>query len=124
MSQMTLGNMTIDRDRYEVSVAGRWVELTFVEFELLYELARNIGKVMSRARLMQAIWKEHVEDKDQKLTVHVSRLRNKLKDSDPWQIETVPKRGYALTNYARTGTGGHGTRAKRPHSVPPLGQVV
>lgn len=47
-----LGNVSIDRDRFEVWVAGRQADLTIVEFELLYELAKNAGKVMTRQRLL------------------------------------------------------------------------
>jgi two-component system, OmpR family, response regulator len=97
-SRMALGNLTIDRARYEVLVGDRRIELTYVEFELLYVLARNAGKVLSRARLLQAVWNEPAQEDDRKLTVHMSRLRKKLAASEPWQIETYTKRGYALMN--------------------------
>lgn len=96
MSAITLGNVVIDRDRFEVWVGDNRADLTFVEFELLYELARKAGKVITRPRLMQAIWNEPEGDDDRKLTVHMSRLRKKLRDSWPWRIETYMKRGYAL----------------------------
>jgi two-component system alkaline phosphatase synthesis response regulator PhoP len=96
-----LGNVLIDRDRFEVWVAGRQVDLTFVEFELLCELAKNAGKVMTRQRLLQTVWSEQNPDGDRKLTVHVSRLRKKLGDSWPWRIETVTKRGYVLADKGR-----------------------
>lgn len=63
---------------------------------MLFELARKAGKVLTRPRLMQAIWNEPGADDDRKLTVHMSRLRKKLRDSYPWRIETYMKRGYAL----------------------------
>ena len=96
MPRMTLGNVTIDRDRFEVWVDVRRVDLTFVEFELLYNLARNPGKVLARSRLMHAVWNEPSRGHDRKLTVHMSRLRKKMRGSEPWRIETVTKRGYAL----------------------------
>lgn len=96
MSRILLGNVLIDRDRFEVKVEGRPVALTFVEFELLYTLAKNAGKVMSRARLMRAVWNEDEPEGARKLTVHMSRLRKKLQGSEPWQIETFTKRGYAF----------------------------
>jgi DNA-binding response OmpR family regulator len=96
MSRITLGNVTIDRDRFEVWVDVHRIELTFVEFELLHYLARNAGKVISRSKLMQAVWNEPSRGQDRKLTVHMSRLRKKMKGSDPWHIETVTKRGYAF----------------------------
>jgi DNA-binding response OmpR family regulator len=96
MSRITLGNVTIDRDRFEVWVDLRRINLTFVEFELLYNLARNAGKVLARPRLMHAVWNEPSRGHDRKLTVHMSRLRTKMRGSEPWRIETVTKRGYAF----------------------------
>ena len=96
MSRIALGNVVIDRDRFEVWVDSRRVDLTFFEFELLHALAKNPGKVLARARLMQAVWNEPSRGQDRKLTVHMSRLRKKMGGSRPWHIETVTKRGYAL----------------------------
>jgi two-component system alkaline phosphatase synthesis response regulator PhoP len=96
-SRIVLGNVTIDRDRFEVRVGDERIELTFVEFELLYTLARNAGKVIPRSRLLLAVWNERSTGEDRKLTVHMSRLRKKLRGSNLWRIETVTKRGYALT---------------------------
>jgi DNA-binding response OmpR family regulator len=98
MSGITLGNVTIDRDRFEVWVDVRRVDLTFVEFELLCHLARNAGKVVARPKLVQAIWNEPPRGPDRKLTVHMSRLRKKMRGSRPWHIETITKRGYALVD--------------------------
>jgi DNA-binding response OmpR family regulator len=97
MSSIVLGNLTIDRDRFEATVAGRRVDLTYVEFELLYALARNAGKATSRERLVAAVWQAPA-DGTHRLTVHVSRLRKKLRESAPWRIETITKRGYILRN--------------------------
>ena len=91
MSGISLGNVTIDRDRFEVWVDMRRVDLTFVEFELLYHLAKNEGKVLARAKLMQAVWNEPSRGQDRKLTVHMSRLRKKMRGSSPWHPwETLP----------------------------------
>jgi DNA-binding response OmpR family regulator len=97
MSSIVLGNLTVDRDRFEATVAGRRVELTYVEFELLHALARNAGKALSRERLVAAVW-QTPSDETHRLTVHISRLRKKLRGSSPWRIETITKRGYILRN--------------------------
>jgi two-component system response regulator RstA len=97
MTRITLGNLTIDRDRFEVWIDTRRADLTFVEFELLYLLARNAGKVLGRPKLLEAIWRERPSPgEDRKLTVHMSRLRKKMRASRPWHIETITKRGYAF----------------------------
>jgi DNA-binding response OmpR family regulator len=100
-SRITLGNLTIDRDRFEVLIDDRRVELTYVEFELLHQLARHAGKVVPRFRLLQTVWGDRQPGADRTLTVHMSRMRSKLRDSHPWQIETTTKRGYAFANSAR-----------------------
>jgi DNA-binding response OmpR family regulator len=95
-SRIVLGNVTIDRDRFEVWIGEKRIDLTFVEFELLCALAKNVGKVVPRSRLVLAVWNERSTGEDRKLTVHMSRLRKKLRGSDLWKIETVTKRGYVL----------------------------
>jgi two-component system OmpR family response regulator len=107
-SRITLGNVNIDRARFEVRIADQRVELTYVEFELLYHLARNAGKVVTRPRLLAAVWGEAQGSRDRKLTVHLSRLRKKMRASQPWMIETVTKRGYALVADEAPATRGNG----------------
>jgi DNA-binding response OmpR family regulator len=102
-SRIVLSNVTIDRDRFEVWVGDERIELTFVEFELLYALARNAGKVVPRPRLLLAVWNERSSGDDRKLTVHMSRLRKKLRASERWRIETVTKRGYLLVDHTGPG---------------------
>jgi DNA-binding response OmpR family regulator len=101
MSIITLGNLVIDKSRVAVWIDGSPVALTYVEFELLYHLARHAGQVLSRRRLMSAVWRENgTASGDRKLTVHLSRLRTKLRNSHPWHIETYTRRGYGLMNSA------------------------
>ena len=105
MSRITLGNVTIDRDRFEVWIDARRVDLTFSEFELLYTLAKSAGKVIARSKLMELVWNEPSRGQDRKLTVHMSRLRKKMRGCRPWQIETITKRGYALAGDKKVGSG-------------------
>jgi DNA-binding response OmpR family regulator len=100
-SRITLGNLTIDRRRYETSVGGQRVKLTYVEFELLFRLAHNAGKVLALERLVEVVWGAGVTGGDRKLRVHICRLRKKISGSHPWQISTITKRGYALTDAER-----------------------
>jgi DNA-binding response OmpR family regulator len=117
MPRIELGNVTIDRDRFEVRVGERRVDLTFVEFELLYQLARNAGKVLTRSRLVSAVWHEPASGENRKLTVHMSRLRTKMRGSSPWQIETVTKRGYALVPEDGGFAGGPGGEHATPEGT-------
>lgn len=96
MSPVTLGNLEIDRERYEARIDGRRVHLTFTEFELLAYLARERGAVVAPGRLLEAVWSEPAAGSLQKLRIQISRLRKKIAGSRPWQILTVKKRGYTL----------------------------
>jgi two-component system alkaline phosphatase synthesis response regulator PhoP len=99
-NRIVLGNLVIDRDRFEVWIAEQPVGLTFAEFELLFQLARNAGKVVSTDSLVSKLWGDGEAHGARKLRVHISRLRKKIRESDPWQIRTIAKRGYGLVNPA------------------------
>lgn len=100
-NRLTLGNLTIDRNTYEVVIADARVDVTFFEFEILFLLARNAGKVVARERLLETVWRGSPEnDDDRRLTVHISRLRKKIAASHPYTIKTTPKRGYSLADTA------------------------
>ena len=96
-SRIQVGNLTIDAERYCAWVNGVPITLTFIEFELLRALAASAGKVLSRQALLKAVWGIDVGGSDRRLNVHISRLRKKIADSQPYHIETVKKRGYCLT---------------------------
>lgn len=98
MSQVALGNVTIDLERYEVRVDVRLIPLTFVEFELLLQLARTPGRVVTRDELLHTVWDGRALVGGETLTVHISRLRKKMRDSQPWAIKTIRRRGYALSD--------------------------
>jgi len=95
---LTLGNLTIDRSTYVVSIEGVPIDLTYIEFEILYTLARNQQRVTSREAIAHSAWGDGHRNHTRNLTVHISRLRKKLKDSHPFAIRTIPKRGYSITD--------------------------
>jgi len=100
MRRIVLGNLELDRDRFEVRVAGRPVELSYLQFELLYALAARADKLVSHEQLLR-IWGDASGEDSSKLRVHISRLRKKIAGSRPWRIRTVTKRGYALVDSDR-----------------------
>jgi len=102
-ARLTLGNLTIDRGAYIAWIDTRPVQLTYIEFELLYTLARNQQRVTSRDALARGAWGDAHQGQARNLTVHISRLRKKLQDSHPYRIRTIPKRGYSLTNISQLG---------------------
>jgi len=71
-------NITIDASRREVKLAGRTVELTYTQFELLKKLAGNAGRVFSRDELYEAIWGDGGDGFSRTVDVHIKHLREAL----------------------------------------------
>ena len=88
------GDLIIDQERYEVSVAGRRVILTFKEYQLLCLLATNPGRVYSRETLLSRVWEYDYFGGTRTVDVHIRRLRSKVEDATHLFIETVRNVGY------------------------------
>lgn len=95
-----IGTLTIDPNGCRASKDGRDVELTAKEFEILHYLAQNLGRVVSRERLYEAIWGEDSFGCDNTIMVHIRHLREKLEDNptSPRYIITMKGLGYKLVN--------------------------
>ena len=88
------GDLVIDQERYEISVAGRRVILTFKEYQLLCVLAGNPGRVYSRETLLSRVWGYDYFGGTRTVDVHIRRLRSKVEDAGHVFIETVRNVGY------------------------------
>ena len=88
------GEIRIDLERYEVTVSGKKVDLTFKEYELLRVLASNPGHVYSREALLQTVWAFDYYGGTRTVDVHIRRLRSKIYDVEHRFIETVWNVGY------------------------------
>lgn len=75
-------NISLRPDLRKVTVRGRELALTAIEYELLYTFMRNPEKVYSREKLYEEVWKDGYYGTDHTVNVHVSNLRKKLKDAD------------------------------------------
>jgi two-component system phosphate regulon response regulator OmpR len=93
---LRFGRLEIDRSAHVVRVDGSERVLTGYQFDLLWTLARNAGRVMSREALMDAVRGEALEAFDRSLDVHVSRIRAAIEDDPrrPRRIITVRGAGY------------------------------
>jgi DNA-binding response OmpR family regulator len=92
--QVRVGDLTINKATYEVSVGGRRVNLRFKEYELLLLMAANPGRVYTREALLNNIWGYDYLGGTRTVDVHVRRLRSKIEDADHLFIETVWNVGY------------------------------
>ena len=81
--RVTLGPIVIDITRRVVTVAANPVELTPREYELLKTMIGQPGRLLTRGRLLRAVWGAAYGDEAHYLHVYVSRLRRKLDAADP-----------------------------------------
>lgn len=100
LNQHTLraGNLSLSLETMNAYVDGIRIALTAYEFALLWVLARNCGKVLSREQLLEQAKGSAEDTFDRSIDVQVSRLRNKLGD-DPRQprlLKTIRGAGYML----------------------------
>lgn len=93
--QITAGIITLDASRHRVSVGGKRVRLTTVEFKLLNMLMLRRGRVQSRDRLLNEVWGYESLIDTRTVDTHVRRLRKKLGPAAE-AIETVRGFGYRL----------------------------
>jgi two-component system, OmpR family, response regulator RegX3 len=93
---MSVGAVTLDRNRREVNVDGRSVRLTFSEFELLARLMAEPGRLLNRQELLRAIWGDSAYRDPRAIDVHIRHLREKLEQrpEEPQLILTVRGAGY------------------------------
>jgi DNA-binding response OmpR family regulator len=82
------GELRIDFDKRTVMVRDESVRLTYVEFEILAALARNPGRVYSRATLLERVWGDSAYRDPRTVDVHIRHLREKL-ELDPKHPELV-----------------------------------
>jgi len=90
---LTAGLITIDPARHQVSVAGKVVHLTSIEFKLLRTLVQRRGRVQARNRLLNDVWGYESIIDTRTVDTHVRRLREKLGKAGS-AIETVRGFGY------------------------------
>jgi DNA-binding response OmpR family regulator len=95
--RLTHNGLILDPDRHEVTIGGRAVQLTHVEFRILQSLLEADGRVLTRDQLLDAVWgADQADVLDRTVDVHIRRLRDKLRDDadDPRWVATVRGAGY------------------------------
>lgn len=98
-SALVRGDLKIDPDRREATRIDTPVELTTLEFDLLYFFASHPGRVYSREALMQQVWGEERMVDARSIDSLISRLRRKLEidPAHPTYIQTVWGAGYRFS---------------------------
>ena len=90
------GKLTIDTDKREVKLNGEEISLTPNEFDILYALALNKGKVFTREAIIERVFGIDFDGSDRIIDVHIKNLRKKIEEDSrsPRYIITVTKVGY------------------------------
>ncbi|MDF2722606.1 MAG: DNA-binding response regulator [Paenibacillus sp.] len=93
-----VGDVSIDRKTFELTVGGTSTLIPPKEFELLFKLASNPGQIFTRAQLIEQIWGVDYEGDSRTVDVHIKRLREKLEHnaSKNVSISTIRNLGYRL----------------------------
>jgi len=95
--------LVLNLETYQASVAGRPLDLTYMEYELLKFLAQHPGKVFTRETLLSRVWGYDYYGGARTVDVHIRRLRAKLGEEHAHLIQTVRSVGYRF-GQSRWGT--------------------
>ena len=95
---LEIGDLKLDKEAKQVLVAGKLVEMTEKEFQLAWMLLTNVGRLLSRDHLLEAVWGFGPELITRTLDTHISRLRRKLGliPENGWRLKAIYHQGYRL----------------------------
>jgi len=93
---LRVGDLTLDRARYVVDLPGRQETLTPTEFEILFTLASQPGRIFTRSQLLNAVHGVAFESYERAIDSHIRNLRRKLdvSENEPRYIITIYGVGY------------------------------
>ncbi|MBU3057155.1 response regulator [Pseudomonas indica] len=100
--RLTFGPLVIDNAMREAWLAERSIELTSAEFDLLWLLASNAGRILSREEIFNSLRGIEYDGQDRSIDVRISRIRPKIGDDPmhPRLIKTVRSKGYLFVGEA------------------------
>jgi two-component system OmpR family response regulator len=97
ITKLKLADLELDRMTRRVMRAGKKIELTAREFQLLEFMMRHSGQVVTRTMLLEGVWDYHFDPQTNVIDVHISRLRQAIdKDFENPLLHTVRGAGYTL----------------------------
>ncbi|MGP4025684.1 response regulator transcription factor [Actinomadura sp. 3N407] len=95
-ARLTIADLELDEDTYEVRRGGVPIGLTPTEFTLLRYLLLNSGRVLTKRQILDHVWQYDFGGGDAVVQTYISYLRRKVDDRGPRLIHTVPRVGYIL----------------------------
>ncbi len=96
------GRLRVDCRSRQVTLDGGEVAMTQKDYELAVFLLRNIGRLLSRGHILEAVWGQSAELNTRTVDTHVSRIRGKLEltPEHGWRLSAVYQHGYRLEQVA------------------------
>ena len=96
--EIQIRGLSINRENHKVLIDGEEIKLTPIEFDILYLLASNPGRVFSTDEIFERVWNEKVYEANNTVMVHIRRLRGKMKEDTIGEkiITTVWGVGYKI----------------------------
>ncbi|MFR9308508.1 MAG: winged helix-turn-helix domain-containing protein, partial [Lachnospiraceae bacterium] len=97
-NEISVRSLKINRDNHKVTIDREEIRLTPIEFDILFLLASNPGKVFSTDEIFEKVWNEKVYEANNTVMVHIRRLRGKMKEDTRSEkiITTVWGVGYKI----------------------------
>jgi two-component system OmpR family response regulator len=93
---LTVADLELDENSHEVWRAGEEIHLTSTEFELLRYLMRNERVVLSKAQILDRVWKYDFQGQSNIVELYIGYLRKKVDSVEPKLIHTVRGAGYVI----------------------------
>jgi two-component system OmpR family response regulator len=93
---LRVADLELDENSHEVTRAGQEIHLTATEFELLRYLMRNERMVLSKAQILDRVWKYDFQGQSNIVELYIGYLRKKVDAVDPKLIHTVRGAGYVI----------------------------
>ncbi len=93
---LTAGTLTLDAEGHQVTRAGRALRVSATEFRLLHYLMENAGRVVSKAQILDRVWRYDFGGDTGIVDTYISYLRRKVDTEEPKLIHTVHGVGYVL----------------------------
>ena len=97
-NEINIRGLSINKDNHKVTIDGEEIKLTPIEFDILYLLSSNQGKVFTTDEIFEKVWNEKVYEANNTVMVHIRRLRGKMKEDSRQDkiITTVWGVGYKI----------------------------
>lgn len=95
--KISVGNITVDSEKYAVYSDNEYIEFPKKEFDLLFRLLSYPEQIFSKEQLLNSVWGITSESGEETIKTHISRIRNRLKNIPEINIQTIKGLGYKAT---------------------------